>query len=79
MCPQGRSFMQGISPLEASAGVAEWQTSSVPSAGCSSWPMTSEKEGGTMMVNARAMSTMTVCHLMAGTIKTTDRVVNVKL
>lgn len=64
MCPQGHSFMQGISPFDASAGVPVWQTSSVPRTGCSSWPKAIENEGGAMMVNARAVSTMTVCHLM---------------
>jgi hypothetical protein len=77
-CPQGHSFMHGISPFDASAGVAVWQTSSVPRTGLLSWPMTEEKEGGIMMENAKAVSTMTVCHLMKGTIEITDSIVNVK-
>jgi hypothetical protein len=61
---QGYSFTQGIPPFDASAGVAEWQTSRAPMTGCSSEPPLTEKDGGSVTVNARAMSTMTACHLM---------------
>jgi hypothetical protein len=60
--------MQGISPFDDSAGVVEWQTSSVPISACPSWSAMIGSAGGRAMLRAIARSTMIDFHLMLNSI-----------
>ncbi|OGW35926.1 MAG: hypothetical protein A2X58_12215 [Nitrospirae bacterium GWC2_56_14] len=69
MGPWGRgrfmlALIQGISPFDDRAGVAEWQTSSVPISVCAPSATMIGSAGGAAILTAIARSTIIDCHLM---------------
>jgi hypothetical protein len=58
------AWIQGISPFDDRAGVAEWQISSVPISACPSRAAMIGSAGGTIIPRAIARSTMIAFHLM---------------
>jgi hypothetical protein len=69
MGPWGRgrfmlALMQGISPFDDRAGVAEWQTSSVPISACPPWATMMGSAGGTAILSTIARRTRIDFHLM---------------
>jgi hypothetical protein len=71
--------MQGILPWEYRAGVALWQTSSVPIDASTPDAVSRGKDGGTTTPIRTARRTTRAFHLMAATIEVLIQAVNVKL
>jgi hypothetical protein len=56
--------MQGMSPLVERAGADEWQRSRIPIVVWLSCEIVIGSDGGTMMLNMIAKSTMIACNLI---------------
>lgn len=72
--------MQGISPFDDRAGLAGWQTSSVPLIDV--FPLCvsiSGRDGEATIPRPIARRTMMACRLIAATIENSQKHVNVKL
>lgn len=63
------SPMQGMSALDERAGADEWQTSRDPISANSPLQSLKAREGGIKRLRPIALTRMTACHFMQGTIK----------